>query len=553
MTVNSLPFQGVGQFKFALVGSNGATIYWLSSPDGGGGVPSLPITNAVVRGLYSVALGDTNLRNMAALPVSVFSNRVASPSPAPLLLRTWFNDGTSGFQQLSPDQPLEAVPFSAAALYSQLAAGVPTGAITAEMLGTNAVQSLIAAITPRLDAMSAQIAGVTNQVNTLLGSGLSLASSDPADPVLASMGLVSFYHLPEAGWVEGAALNAPSPRSNVAGAWTGQQFFLWGGEVGVAIYASSGALYDPSGDQWQLVSTLNPPTARKSHSILWDGSEAIVWGGFSYSGYLSSGGRYNPNSQIWTPTSTVGVPAARDGHIAVWTTSRMLVWGGRNNSGLRNDGALYDPIQDSWLTLTNANPPTAAKNAAGVWAGDRFLVWGGRGPFGDLASGAQLRFSDSTSPTQWVTFSTSGAPSPRSLHTAVWTGQRLLVWGGSSDGTALGDGAGYDPVLDTWTPISSTNAPAARFGHSAIWTGQEMVVFGGESGAGSLASGGAYNPATGKWRALTSSGTPIARSGAAAVWSGTEILIFGGVSNGSPVAALQRLNPQPAWYLYRKP
>ena len=31
------------------------------------------------------------------------------------------------------------------------------------------------------------------------------------------------------------------------------------------------------------------------------------------------------------------------------------------------------------------------------------------------------------------------------------------------------------------------------------------------------------------------------------------MLVFAGLSNGQPLASLQSLNPQPTWYLYRKP
>jgi hypothetical protein len=80
-----------------------------------------------------------------------------------------------------------------------------------------------------------------------------------------------------------------------------------------------------------------------------------------------------------------------------------------------------------------------------------------------------------------------------------------------------------------------------------------MIVFGGQSAAGSLATGGAYTPAAPSWRALTTEGNPQARSRPTTAWTGTELLVFGGQDGATPVAALQRLNPQPTWYFYRKP
>ncbi|MBM3882746.1 MAG: hypothetical protein FJ387_23990 [Verrucomicrobia bacterium] len=101
--------------------------------------------------------------------------------------------------------------------------------------------------------------------------------------------------------------------------------------------------------------------------------------------------------------------------------------------------------------------------------------------------------------------------------------------------------------------MSTDGAPEARCEHSALWTGQELLVLGGEAASGAVGTGAAYDPAGDRWRALTSAGNPRARSGAVAVWTGTEVLTFGGSVQGQVLGALQRLDPQPSWYLYRQP
>jgi hypothetical protein len=80
-----------------------------------------------------------------------------------------------------------------------------------------------------------------------------------------------------------------------------------------------------------------------------------------------------------------------------------------------------------------------------------------------------------------------------------------------------------------------------------------MLVFGGETASGPVATGAAYNPVTAQWRPLSSAGNPVARTEGTATWTGSELLIFGGSSGPSALASLQRLDPQPTWYLYRKP
>ena len=103
------------------------------------------------------------------------------------------------------------------------------------------------------------------------------------------------------------------------------------------------------------------------------------------------------------------------------------------------------------------------------------------------------------------------------------------------------------------TEAGTANAPSARSGHQAVWTGDEMLVFGGRNAGGDLADGAAYRPATGTWRPLSVAGSPLARHDATEVWTGSELLVFGGLQGSTPVASLQRLNPQPTWHFYRKP
>ena len=371
------------------------------------------------------------------------------------------------------------------------------------------------------------------------------------DSGLVSTGYRLTMTIPAPAWVNGATSNAPSARLGHTAIWDGQEMVIWGGSISSSSYASSGGLYHPDADTWTTMSTLGAPAARAGHTAVWSGTEMIVWGGFSSAGDLRTGGRFVPEPQAWTSMATSGAPAERSGHIAVWTGSRMLVWGGLNNDGFLDDGALYDPVANQWTALTVPNPPEARSGATAVWTGDQLVVWGGQGAGGELDSGGQLLFVNGE-PTSWQPLSLENAPSARSGHSAVWTGDLMLVWGGQSGGTVLGDGAALSALSNTWTPLSSTNAPAARTDHAAVWTGSEMLILDGSSGAGELSTGAAYDPITLQWRSLSKVGGPLARTKTAAVWSGTEVLLFGGQAAGQRVAAPQRLVPQPVWYFYRK-
>ena len=94
----------------------------------------------------------------------------------------------------------------------------------------------------------------------------------------------------------------------------------------------------------------------------------------------------------------------------------------------------------------------------------------------------------------WTPVGSSGAPSARESHTAVWTGTEMIVWGGIAAGVETDTGARYDPSGDTWTSISTTGAPSARTDHTAVWTGTEMIVWGGIAAGVETDTGARYEP-----------------------------------------------------------
>ncbi len=67
------------------------------------GEPAAALSVSVSDGLFTVVLGDTNLSNMTAIPVSVLTQPT-------LALQLWFNDGAQGFAALTPAQSLTPVP-----------------------------------------------------------------------------------------------------------------------------------------------------------------------------------------------------------------------------------------------------------------------------------------------------------------------------------------------------------------------------------------------------------------------------------------------------------
>lgn len=530
VVVDDMRFEGVGKFKFALVDGAGATLWSHDNTSVNGSAPTTTLSLPVARGVYQVRLGDTAIAGMATINPAIFSNDV-------IRLRVWFNDGVNGFQQLSPDSEVSSVAF---AMRAGVADSVSPGAIDVAQFST--------ALMTTFNSLEAQVNTLSNQVAAASLASLTAVSSDPNDPALLALGYQRFLTTDPAPWIAGETAGAPSARDGSASVWTGDKFIIWGGATGLGA-TDSGSIYDPAENNWTPVLAVDQPGKRSQHSAVWDGLTMLVWGGID-ANFLNTGGRYDPALKRWTAITTTGAPDARARHLATWAGNRMLIWGGQSVSGPLGDGALYDPVADSWAALTLPSPPDARFDASSVWAGDRLLVWGGDDSV-TKNTGAQLIFAGNT-PDRWTPITTTGAPSPRSLHTAIWTGTKMIVWGGQSGGTPLGNGAAYDPLTNSWTPLASDGAPGARDQHEAVWTGAEMLIVGGRTTTGATASGYAYNPAKDQWRALSSVGVQQPRFDAEAAWTGTRYVTFGGNNGSAKLAAPTLLEPKPIFHLFRK-
>ena len=159
-------FNGSGQFKFALVNANGSVTYW--SNDGSstaGSEPTAAVTLTVAKGLYAVLLGNTELTNMTAIAPAALEY-------ADVRLRVWFNDGTIGFQRISPDQRLAAVPYSIQSRKA-LAADALNGLLSGDVTGGQATTTIAdATVTGK------RLTGLASTTGILLGT----------DTILSAMG-----------------------------------------------------------------------------------------------------------------------------------------------------------------------------------------------------------------------------------------------------------------------------------------------------------------------------------------------------------------------------
>ncbi len=537
--VGSVNFSGTGQFKFALVDPSGSVAYW--SNDGSssaGGQPAASVNLAVTNGLYSLGLGDTALAGMTSISPATFLN-------SDVRLRVRFNDGIHGFQQMSPDVRITSVG------YAMVAATVPNGSITGAQIANGAIGT--AQIAPGAITVADLSPGVA------LPSGGLIASPDYLDPALISAGYSTFGGPQVSGdlWTRYSSVGEPAGRTTpINGAvWTGTEMIFWGD-----IQNPNGARFNPQSQTWisLLQSAPNAPSPRTNYLCVWTGTEMIIWGGgatslngvYDSSAKIRSGSRYNPLTDKWTPMSDPAtfIPgfAGRDWATAVWTGSLMIVWGGQDNTGTQlKTGARYDPVTDTWSpTKADATAPSARADHTAVWTGNAMIVWGGGAYDSDGSSYDPL--TDTWTPIAPSTSAISG----RAYAASTWAGSKMFVWGGYlPHHTELSDGALYDPASNSWTRLPDVSL-GGRHDPKIVWTGNEVLLYGGDHvDNGPYADGAAYDPATKSWKLFSTVGAPSARDYFPAVWDGRELL----VCNYTTPADIFGYAPSRAYYLYRKP
>ncbi len=337
-------------------------------------------------------------------------------------------------------------------------------------------------------------------------------------------------------WQPLSAVNAPLAKNFASAVWTGSEMIIWGGYDGT--YLNSGGRYDPATDTWQTISTDGAPSARAGHMAVWTGAEMVVWGGFDGTSYLNTGGRYDPATDTWHSLTTVNAPGGRSGFTSVWTGAEMLVWGGFDGTYYLNTGGRYDPATDTWQESSTSEAPANRSNHTAVWSGTEMIVWGGCGD-SDTGVGAWGgRYNPATD--TWTATATPTTIGQRYGHTAVWTGNEMIIWGGYEysgscrkpiAGGSANTGSSYDPSTDSWQSISTVVAPSKRYYHVAVWTNTEMIIWGGADVGMPLSSGGEYSMANDTWS--PSASTDIMNGGYSqtAVWTGTEMIVWGGGNN----------------------
>lgn len=294
--------------------------------------------------------------------------------------------------------------------------------------------------------------------------------------------------------------------------------------------------YNPATNTWAKMPTSGLQN-RFGHTAVWTGSEMIVWGGTKDSIYTfyNDGARYNPTTNTWTdlPESNL---SARYKHIAVWTGTEMIIWGGTGGgNGMYGDGGRYNPSLNSWTILPSTPSYFFGRyNHTAIWTGSKMILWGGQ-DFNNRAYSDGIQYNPSNN--TWGQLASPGLQG-RIGSAAVWTGSEMIIWGGYGD-SYYPDGARYDLSSKTWKMLPPVpDNFLFRTGYSVIWTGSKMILWGGNNGGDGLKDGVMYDPSTDTWTMMADAPADmVERFLHTAIWTGEEMVVWGGQAyeNGSTV------------------
>lgn len=237
---------------------------------------------------------------------------------------------------------------------------------------------------------------------------------------------------------------------------------------------------------------------------------------------------------------------ARRGAAYASIGDRLFIFGGLDEDGnALGDGAIYDPAQDNWtLVTTDANTPSPRQLSSAIWTGSKVFVVGGT-------------VGVSTPPLMWIA-SYNPATDAWASHEAMATARvepylaqdrdssQLFTWGGyDARGAAISGGEYF--ATDSADGISIPNLYCINYTCYSVavsdpsWvdTGSGAYLFGGRwHGTTASQNTYSYSPTSHQWMpvGINSTAAPSARWGAFGVWDGVSFFVWGGNSDNGLLA-----------------
>lgn len=262
-------------------------------------------------------------------------------------------------------------------------------------------------------------------------------------------------------------------RSGHVAAFTGKEMLVWGGQNAKNPTLSDGAAYNPKTDSWRRIAP-SPLRGGVGFVGVWTGTEWLLVEANKPGEPRAPSGKgaaYNPAADTWREIADAPLRPGF-GATATWTGTTLVVI---RFSEHESRGAQYDPEVDKWtsipgnpglglqaydfatltgdgLLVTRDTVQTTNGIQAGpaAWVYDPSrMVWSsvtappaqlpyGRPVLADgmviyYAPGGEQSWAYSPDDERWIAVPIV-EDRLREFWTTVWTGQDLLVWGGSNPG-----------------------------------------------------------------------------------------------------------------------
>jgi N-acetylneuraminic acid mutarotase len=272
-----------------------------------------------------------------------------------------------------------------------------------------------------------------------------------------------------------------------------QRVILFGGRYGTNDLADTWT-FDPVAGTWtELERRGSVPSARAGHAMVYDPTtgKVILFGGFNGSDCFGDTWAYNPGLNKWTDLHPTGdLPAPRYGHAMAYEplSGKVILFGGYRDGLAYHDTWVYDPTANTWTERNPRGdlPPARYGHAMAYEAvSGTVIVHDGCDSTGSIFDDL---WSYSLAANTWTVLEPTGeVPPARDWHAMVFdpANDRVVLFGGWSGTTVLGDTWSYDPIAETWTPLDPAGTlPPARDLHSLVYdlSRAKVLLFGGYDG-----------------------------------------------------------------------
>ncbi|MBK9386617.1 MAG: hypothetical protein IPN34_17530 [Planctomycetes bacterium] len=302
-------------------------------------------------------------------------------------------------------------------------------------------------------------------------------------------------------WTPISSGNSPGPRASHAQTYDSlrDRVLLFAADLAVPT-ATFGETWVWEQGAWRIVSPPNSPSYRLNHSLAYDSvrDRVVLFGGWGGQ-YLADTWEYDGTS--WAPVLTANHPSPRAFHRMAFDAARgrIVLFGGTNSAQEYGDTWEYDGID--WTIRTPQHSPAPRFNHALAYDEARqnvvmFSGWRGYGHPSDtwVWNGAD-----------WTELTPQISPPGRDSHAMAYDPSRqvvVLFGGWFSGGARLGDTWEWSGIQ--WQQTTPASGPEPRWIQSICWDGRRVMLHGGSSSTSALGDTWSYGPIQGAFSAIGS-------------------------------------------------